>query len=96
MKQAELRKHVDCTHCGQKVLANGVPLFWRVTVERFGVDLNAIRRAAGFEQMLGSPALAAVMGCDEDMAKPMMDTAVITVCDSCACSALCIAQLVMS
>ncbi len=52
MKEKELRKHATCAMCGNKVLASGLPLFWRVTVERFGVDLKAVSRQQGYSMML--------------------------------------------
>lgn len=85
MKEAELRKHAKCTLCNRGIgHRGGLPLFWRVTIERFGVDLNAAKRLDGLAAMLGSPALASVMGPNEDLAKPVMDPAVLTVCESCA------------
>jgi hypothetical protein len=33
--------------------------------------------------MLGSPALASVMGPNEDLAQPLMEPAVLTICESC-------------
>jgi hypothetical protein len=92
MKEAELRKHATCALCGNKVLAAGMPLFWRVTVERFGIDMQAARRQQGLGLMLGG-ALAMHMGPDEDMAKPMMDAVMLTVCESCALDRHCVAAL---
>jgi hypothetical protein len=84
MKESELRKHATCTLCRKPIGHTGVPLFWRVTVERFGVDLNAMRRQDGLAAMLNSPRLAMVMGADEEIAKPMMEPITVTVCESCA------------
>jgi hypothetical protein len=84
MKQAELLKHTTCDLCRKKVGETGLPLFWRVTVERFGIDLAAVRRQDGLAQFMGNTVLAAVMGPDEDMAKPLMDPKVLTVCERCA------------
>lgn len=84
MKRAELLKHAKCTLCGRGIGHAGLPLFWRVTVERFGVDIQAARRQDGLGAFLGSHALAAVMGPDEDLAKPLMEQpAVLTVCEPC-------------
>ncbi len=85
MKEMELRKHATCSLCGNKILAGGVPLFWRVTVERFGVDIRAVERQQGRAMMFnGNATLAYVMGPDEDMAKSMMKPVALTVCESCA------------
>ena len=84
MKRAELLKHAKCSLCGKGIGHTGLPLFWRLTVERFGVDIRAAQRQDGLGAFLGSHALAAVMGPDEDLAKPMMEApAVLTVCESC-------------
>jgi hypothetical protein len=47
MKEAELRTYATCSACRRKILSFGVPLFYRVTVERFGVDLRAVQRQDG-------------------------------------------------
>ncbi len=84
MKEVELRKHTLCSICGQKVLHTGVPLFWKVTVERFGVDLRATQRQDGLAAFIGNTAIASVMGPGEDLAKPMMEAQVLTLCEECA------------
>lgn len=84
VKEAELRKHCTCSLCGKKVGETGLPLFWRLTVDRFGVDMRAVQRQTGLAMMLGSPVLAGVMGPDEDMAKPVMQPVVLTICETCA------------
>lgn len=94
MKEQELRQHTTCSVCKKKVLATGVPLFWRVTVERFWVDVGAVKRQDGLGAFLGSSQLAAVMGTDEDLAKPMMEPATLTVCNMCACLPQVVAVLV--
>ena len=38
MKEAELRRYATCSLCGQKIGHTGLPLFWTVTIERFGVE----------------------------------------------------------
>jgi len=83
VKETELRKHATCTLCRNPTLASGLPLFWRVTVERFGVDMRAVQRQAGLGAFLGHAGLAAVMGPDEDMATPMTEPEVVTVCETC-------------
>jgi hypothetical protein len=88
MKEAELRKHSTCDLCAQRIGHTGLPLFWRVTVERFGIDLAAVRRQDGLGQLMGNTMLAGVMGPDEDMAKPMMDPKAMTVCEQCATAKL--------
>lgn len=84
MKEAELRKHATCSLCRKPIGHTRLPLFWKVTVERFGIDLLAVQRQQGLGLMIGAP-LAAVMGPDETMARPVMEPKVLTVCETCAC-----------
>lgn len=83
MKEAELRQHSTCCLCMKPIGASGLPLFWRVPVERFGVNLAAVKRQDGLGAFLGSPALAAVMGPGEDLAKPVMEPVTATICETC-------------
>lgn len=85
MREAELRQHATCSLCQKKILSGGLPLFWRVRIERFGVDLAAAHRKIGLEMMLGDARLAMMMGPDEEMARPVMEPVTITVCEACAC-----------
>lgn len=94
MKRAELLQHARCDVCNKGIGESGLPLFWRVTVERFGVDLRAVRRQDGLGQYLGHHGSAAIMGPDEDMAKPMQDQpGVVTVCETCCTEPVPIALL---
>lgn len=83
MRMSELVKCADCALCGRKIGESPLPLFWRVRVERYGIDLNVVRRAAGLEMMMGSPALAAVLGPDEEAARQLIDPVEVTLCDMC-------------
>ena len=64
-------------------MASGLPLFWRVRIERFGISAPAVQRQTGLAMLLGSAALASVMGPDEDLASPMMEPKTVTICDTC-------------
>jgi hypothetical protein len=82
MKAADLRQ---CALCKQGVMHAGVPLFWRVSLQRMGVDMAAVRREAGLEMMLGGHvALARIMGPNEDIAAPIGESVEIVVCETCA------------
>lgn len=87
MKLSEIKK---CAKCGKGVMHTGLPLFWRVTIERFGIDKAAVDRRFGLEMFFGGgrggAALAGVMGVDEDIAKPVMDEVRLILCEECACS----------
>jgi hypothetical protein len=83
LHERDLRAMSACALCGQPFGSTGLPLFWRVKLARYGVDLNAVRRQTGLAMMLGSPELAQVMGTDEPMATAI-DQIEITVCETCA------------
>lgn len=94
MKEAELRKFATCGMCGRKVLESGLPMFWRVTVERFGMDMKAVQRQMGLTMQLGGNAfLASAMGADEDLALPIVEPVTIAVCESCCTESTCVAAL---
>ena len=38
MKEAELRDHATCLLCRKKIGTSGLPLFWLVTSERYGLE----------------------------------------------------------
>ena len=83
MKERELRAAADCAICKQPFGHAGVPLFFRVRIERHGVDSIAIRRQDALAHYMGSPLLAQAMGPDQDMTK-LMDGREFTVCERCA------------
>lgn len=84
MKERELRRHAICSLCREKILAGGLPLFWTVKLERYGVRLDAVHRQAGLAAFLGGAFLAQSMGPDEDMAERLVDSPVLTVCERCS------------
>ena len=86
MKEAELRKHLVCDCCAKKISHTGLPIFWRVKVERFGIDATAVKRQQGLTDIIGNAALAMVMGPDEDMTIDLMEPKTMTLCESCVVS----------
>lgn len=82
MKERELRQHATCSLCRKAIGHTGLPLFWRVKIERFGIDMAAAQRQQGLGMMIGGP-LAMVMGPDEDLAHLIHETT-LTVCEACA------------
>jgi hypothetical protein len=68
-------------------------MFWRVTIERHFVDLQAVQRQDALALMLGSPSIARVMGPDEDMTRRAMDPVTITLCEDCSTDKIRIARL---
>ena len=93
MKENELRESAKCGVCGNFFGHTGIPLFWRITVERFGIDMKAVQRQDGLAQLLGGSQLANIMGTDEDMTKPMMDPVKVTICEDCIIKPVIIAML---
>lgn len=94
MKEQELRKHAKCSVCQNKIGHTGI-LFWKVTVERFIINLRAVQRQDGLATFLGGNSyLANVMGADEDLAELVMEPVTLTICGSCVTSNVCIAELI--
>ena len=82
MKQTDFK---PCARCKKGVMHTGLPLFYRVTVERMGVDGRAVNRQAGLEQFLGGNAqIANIMGSNEDMGLPIGPAAQGLLCETCA------------
>ena len=94
MKEKELRECATCGICGEKIGKSGSPMFWRVRIERHGIDLSAVQRQTGLAMMLGgNGGIAAVMGPDEEMTVPLMDPVTLTVCETCCTKSTCVAAL---
>jgi hypothetical protein len=95
MKEDELRKHTVCSLCGRKLGQTESPFFYTLKVNRYGLDIGAIRRNAGLVEMMGGiTALARALSPDEDMAEEVMDEVTVTLCDDCACDRVVIASLI--
>lgn len=84
MKERELTKHMKCDACRRELTETGLPLFWTLTVTRYGLDAGAIRRRMGLGMAVGSGALASILGPDEDLAVKLMEPVEITLCEQCA------------
>jgi hypothetical protein len=82
-----------CALCKKGVMHAGVPIFFRVTVERFGVDLRAVEREHGLELLTGSPALANVFSDGRPLASRMDLPGTLTVCMGCATAQVCVGRL---
>lgn len=90
MKQRDFKK---CSLCKEGVMKNGGITFYKITMERFIVDLGAIKRQAGLEMTMGSGQLAAAMGPDEDLANIIDEKSDVFVCEDCAIDAGCLAEV---
>jgi hypothetical protein len=85
MKEDELRKHTKCSRCGKGIGHTKLPFFWTLTVNRYGLDMQALQRNTGLVSFFGgSTLLAKTMGPDEDMAKKIMKPVTLTLCENCA------------
>lgn len=85
MKEQELRTRATCCVCNEKIgNAHPLGLFFKVTIERLMIDVNACRRQTGLEMLIGNVGIAQAMGQDEDLAKTVMEPVTVTVCETCA------------
>ncbi len=97
MKEKELRSFSVCGNCNKKIGHTGIPLFWVVSIERFGLDKVSLDRQTGLEMMMGGHVgLAQAMSPDEDLATSVMDKVTFSLCESCATENLVIAGLAES
>lgn len=85
MSDREIRRSAitSCALC-HGPLTKGTPLFWRVQVDRIGVDATALRQVVGVETMIGNAALANVFTGDPVLGKPIGDRVDILICEPCA------------
>lgn len=83
MKLSDLHAAAKCAACNKPVWHYGVPLFWRLRAERLGIDARAIERETALGTFMHSPALAKVMGTDQDVTLPMMEPKTISLCEPC-------------
>ena len=81
MKQSEIK---PCQLCGEGVLHSQGATFMRVSATYLVADFGAIRQQHGLEMSMGAAApLAAIMGPDRDMAKPLSSVSDAFVCLHC-------------
>lgn len=77
------RDLAPCSACGKR---HEAPVFYRVTVEQYGMVLAAVQRQIGLGMMMGgNAAIASALGPDEDMAK-QISKSTVTLCLDCAMS----------
>lgn len=82
LKQSDLEK---CILCDKGVMHSGDPVFYRISMQQFVVDIPAVQRQHGLEQFFHqAPALAGVMGPNDDMAKASSEPQTGLLCASCA------------
>lgn len=78
MKRVDIK---NCNICEQGVGSN--LMFYRIVVETFILNIQAIQRQNGLEQMMGGNAeIAQAIGPDEDLAK-CLTTKTLFICQKC-------------
>lgn len=83
------RKDIEgCTACGRGVAHNNNITFYRLTLERFALDPNAVNERHGMELMMGGGVpgamFAEVLGPNQDLAKRFAGPMVMLICEPCA------------
>ena len=71
-----------CIACGKGIAHDNNLVFFQVKITQLIIDTRAIQRITGLEAMLDSPALAQIMGSDEDLATKVGEQEAF-VCMSC-------------
>lgn len=83
IRQAQIK---PCAVCGQGVAHDRQMTSYRVRLTYLVIDAVAVRRQSALEVMLGPmPALAAFLGPDEELLKPVSEEVELMVCVHCAC-----------
>jgi len=76
-----------CVICRRQMLATGLPIFYRVTVQHCGLDAKAVQQHVGLGMMLGGGAsgmaLADVMGAHKPPVV-VMSSGTVNLCHACA------------
>lgn len=80
IKQREIK---PCSLCEKGVAHDGNLLFWRLRFDRAMINPRGIQQQHGLELILGSPAMARVMGADPDIAKVVDGPHDVWVCEPC-------------
>lgn len=74
-----------CDCCGKPLCHQGLPIFWRVRLERMAVDRRAAEQHLGLTIMMRSPALASVFTGHQPIANPMFEKPQeLLICEECA------------
>lgn len=87
-----------CAICRKGVMHTGLPLFWRIHIERIGVDMQAVQRQHGLEQFFGGTSPGAVVLADvfsdgTPVGKPLNEGTTVLVCEDCAMADMPVAVL---
>lgn len=83
MKEDELRKHATCSICDLLIGHTQLPLFWTVTIKRWGIDFRAMELQDAFAVMMGSSKVVQVMRPNREMAEVITGPITLTICETC-------------
>lgn len=81
MKRNEIK---NCVVCDRGVCANNNLTFYKLQLTSYLVDVGAVRRQTGLEELIGHPGIANALGADEDIAIQTCVDGVVLVCLTCA------------
>lgn len=73
-----------CVLCGKGVMHTGLPLFYRVKIERLGINVGEVQRAHGMEQFFGGAVGVARVFHDPDLTTVVMPEVEMLVCEDCS------------
>lgn len=74
-----------CAMCGKGLMHTGLPLVWKITMHRLGLDVNALRREQGLEMMMGGAApLARAFSPNNEFGLEIEKPITVMVCEPCA------------
>ena len=72
-----------CAICSKGLMHNGMPLVWRITATRIGIDRTAVQRQHGMEQFFqGHVGIANVFDGNADYGKPV-SVSQFMLCEDC-------------
>lgn len=84
MNESELRKHATCSVCRKKLGETGLPIFWIMTAERYGLNLRAVERLTLTMLLGGNAQLASVFSPDENYTVVLRERVSFMICEPCA------------
>lgn len=73
-----------CDLCGKKLCHTGLPLFWRVRIERMAIDMKVAQQLDGLSMFLGSSRMAEAFAPSTEFVKPMHEPDELLICEECA------------
>lgn len=82
MKEKELRERAECAMCHRKIGERGIT-FWTIKLDRYMLNISAMRQQDGLAALLGDSFLANHMGPNEDLADHVQHFD-LTLCEPCA------------